>query len=167
MSRHARQLLALCPPVVIHSIEPGLRVPFSLATGRRVPDQDPALREGGPLAGFCQVGAESSAMGVLARRGHKDVAAPVPRHEMQKAFYRRAAKWLSTTVVTWPVWALTGAPMGLPRVVADHHHVVATAGIWPVYLMVVGLADLARKARKLYTEPVLEAAAVDTESEDL
>jgi hypothetical protein len=104
-------------------------------------------------------------MGVRDRRGQKDGATPFSRHDMQTAFYRRAAKWLSTTVVTWPVWALTGAPMGLPRVVADHHHVMASAGIWPVYLMVGGLVDLARRARKLYTEPVLEAAVVDAESE--
>lgn len=104
------------------------------------------------------------AMGALVRRGQKEPVGRVTRNEMERAFYRRASKWLGTTVVTWPIWALTGAPLGLPRVVADHHHVVATAGIWPAYLMVAGLADLARRARKLYTDPALEAAAADPEA---
>lgn len=82
---------------------------------------------------------------------------------MEREFYRRAAKWVGTTLVTWPVWALTGAPTGLPRVVADHHHVVATAGIWPAYLMVGGFAALARKARRLYVNPVLDAIEADAE----
>lgn len=103
-------------------------------------------------------------MGVLVRRGRKEPGRPVSRREMERQFYRRASKWLGTTAITWPVWVLTGAPMGLPRVIADHHHVVATAGIWPAYLMVGGLADLARRARRLYTEPVLEVAASDAEA---
>ena len=104
-------------------------------------------------------------MGVLVRRGRKEPAVPASRSDVEREFYRRATKWLGTTVVTWPVWALTGAPMGLPRVVADHHHVIATAGLWPVYLMVGGIADLATRARKLYAEPLLEAAAADAASD--
>lgn len=104
-------------------------------------------------------------MGVLVRWGKKEPDRAVSRQAMEREFYRRASKWLATTTITWPVWALTGAPMGLPRVIADHHHVVATAGIWPAYVMVGGLADLARRARRLYTEPVLDAAAADVEGE--
>lgn len=105
-------------------------------------------------------------MGVLVRRGRKDAAGPVARREMEQEFHRRAAKWLRTTVITWPVWALTGAPTGLPRVVADHHHVVASAGIWPAFVMLGGLAGLAKRARRIYTDPVIEAAAADAEAEE-
>jgi len=45
-----------------------------------------------------------------------------------------------------------GAPTGLPHATAVDHHVVATLGIWPLYLTIGGLADVARRARRLYVE---------------
>jgi hypothetical protein len=77
---------------------------------------------------------------------------PATVRDEELALARRGIRWLGTTAITWPIWALTGAPTGLPRATADHHHVVATLGIWPVYLMVGGLADVARRARRLYVE---------------
>lgn len=73
------------------------------------------------------------------------------------ALYRRGAKWLTTTAITWPVWALTGAPTGLPHATSTPHHLVVSAGIWPVYVMVGGLADIARRTRGLYVDPLIEA----------
>jgi len=68
------------------------------------------------------------------------------------ALQRRSIRWLGTTAVTWSIWALTGAPTGLPHATAVDHHVVATLGIWPLYLTIGGLADVARRARRLYVE---------------
>lgn len=70
---------------------------------------------------------------------------------------RRARKWLGTTAVTWPIWALTGAATGLPHVIANHHRVDVSLGIWPALLMIGGLADIARMARRVYVQPLVDA----------
>jgi hypothetical protein len=42
------------------------------------------------------------------------------------------------------------------------HHVIS-AGIWPAYIMIGGLADLGRRARMLYAQPLIDTALEDTE----
>jgi len=74
------------------------------------------------------------------------------RHQLERRFYARATKWLGTSVVTWTIWGLTGAPTGLPHGTRTGNHTVITLGIWPAYVMVGGLVDIARRARALYVQ---------------
>ena len=98
-------------------------------------------------------------MGLLRRRRSGQVVprpvAPSPS-ELERDFYGRATKWLGTSAFTWTIWAFTGAPTGLPRGSGDHGHVVVTLGVWPAYLMIAGLIDLAKRARGLYVQHHLE-----------
>jgi hypothetical protein len=102
-------------------------------------------------------------VGLLARRGSVEVPSPRSRQELQREFYERSSKWLGTSVVTWSIWALTGMPMGLPHVTWMPQHHVISAGIWPAYIMIGGLADLGRRARMLYAQPLIDTALEDTE----
>jgi len=98
-------------------------------------------------------------VGLLRRRRSEEVPPrPVPPSpaELERDFYGRAAKWLGTSAFTWTIWAFTGAPTGLPRGSGDHGHVVVTLGIWPAYLTIAGLIDLAKRARALYVQPHLD-----------
>jgi hypothetical protein len=52
----------------------------------------------------------------------------------------------------WGIWAMTAAPTGVPRVVGTGRGMVATLGIWPLYLMGAGFLDLGRRAYRLYGE---------------
>jgi hypothetical protein len=91
---------------------------------------------------------------VLVRRRPPAAGTPPTRREQELSLQRRARRWLGTAAVTWPIWALTGAPTGLPHGTGSHHHLVITLGIWPAYVMVGGLADIARRARRIYVEPI-------------
>ena len=95
-------------------------------------------------------------MGLLRRRRSEEVVplpSPPSPSERERDFYGRAAKWLGTSAFTWTIWAFTGAPTGLPRGSGTHGHVVVTLGMWPAYLMVAGLVDLAKRAHALYVRP--------------
>lgn len=91
------------------------------------------------------------AVGSFLRRSDR-ARLPTSVRDEELALQRRGIKWLSTAAITWPIWAMTGAPVSLPEVTKTHHHIEATLGIWPAYLMVFGLADIARRARRLYVE---------------
>lgn len=103
-----------------------------------------------PLA----AGVHTFRVGLLIRRRNSQVVPPASRQELERQFYRRATKWAGTSVITWSIWALTGAPTWLPHVTESPHHTVVSAGIWPAYIMIGGLADLGRRARQIYVEPV-------------
>ena len=92
-------------------------------------------------------------MGLLIRRRNSQVDTIASRQELERQFYRRGTKWAGTSVITWSIWALTGAPTWLPHATRTNHHLVVSAGIWPAYIMIGGLADLGRRARQLYVEP--------------
>src|SRR3954471_14867823 len=98
--------------------------------------------------------AQTALVNVLARSGAPRVATAPAHHDEELSLQRRARRWLGTTAITWPIWALTGAPTGLPQGTRDHHHLVISLGIWPAYLMIGGIADIARKARHLYIDPI-------------
>ena len=83
------------------------------------------------------------------------------RREQELALQRRARRWLATATVTWPIWALTGAPMGLPHGTGDHHHVVISLGMWPAYVMAGGLIDIAKRARRVYVDPIDQTQGAD------
>ena len=78
------------------------------------------------------------------------VAGAVERTQQLEDYYRRAAKWAGTSALLWVIWAFTGRPTGIPRLIADHGSAYGTAGLWPAYCLVLGLADLARRARHLF-----------------
>lgn len=96
-------------------------------------------------------------MGSLARRRVAQAPTPMTRRQAEQSLQQRARSWLGTTAITWPIWALTGARTGLPHVIANHHHVDASLGIWPALLMIGGLVDIARMARRVYVQPLVDA----------
>src|SRR4051794_30248101 len=91
---------------------------------------------GKPVLSGIVPSAHTALVNVLARRRASPVATPRARHEEELSLQRRARRWLGTTAVTWPIWALTGAPTGLPHGSGNHHHIVISLGIWPAYLMI-------------------------------
>lgn len=74
-------------------------------------------------------------------------------------FQARVASWVGTSVISWSAWATTGAPTGLPHGSADHGHLLVSLGMWPAYLMICGLIDVARVAYATYAAPVIDASA--------
>jgi len=84
------------------------------------------------------------------------------RQQLERAFHRRVVSWLSTTAITWVIWAMAGAPTGLPRGTGGPHHLVITLGIWPAYVMFCGLADLAKRSYQLYAKPLIDAEGGQT-----
>jgi hypothetical protein len=77
---------------------------------------------------------------------------PTTRAGLERDYRRRCVEWAFGSATTWSIWAMTGAPTGVPRVVSSGHGVVATLGIWPLYLMGAGFLDLGRRAYRLYGE---------------
>jgi hypothetical protein len=106
----------------------------------------------------------NSTVGLLIRRRYADVDPGASRQDLERQFYRRATRWAGTSAITWTIWAFTGAPHWLPHATATHHHVVASAGIWPAYIMIGGLADLGRLARHLYIESPFDTAVEGVDS---
>ena len=100
-------------------------------------------------------------MNVLVRRRAPAPRTPPTRREQELSLQRRARRWLGTAAFTWPIWALTGAPTGLPHGTGDRHHIVVSLGIWPAYLMIGGLVDIARRARRIYSEPATDLSGVE------
>ncbi len=71
------------------------------------------------------------------------------RRQLEADFQHRARVWAGTSILTWSIWAMTGAHV-TPEVVITHSHAAASAGMWPALVMVCGLGDLAKRASRLY-----------------
>jgi hypothetical protein len=109
---------------------------------------------------------QTFAVGLLVRRKNSEFEPGASHQELERQFYRRATKWLGTSAITWSIWAFTGAPIWLPHATRTNHHLVVSAGIWPAYIMIGGLADLGRMARHLYVEsPPFDTATDSADSE--
>lgn len=77
-----------------------------------------------------------------ARRPDLDVA----RYEFQ----RSAVTYTTTSLFLWVVWLMSGSPGGLPGVEAVGSNITASLGVFPAWMMLLGLPRLMHRAWEVY-----------------